>query len=129
MLNRSVLHPVLALLSGTALLACATIFSPGPDPVDFGSQPEGAQVIVNGQNMGSTPVTLRLRPEKQYTITFRKEGFQDATVTLSSHVQAGWVVLDIFAGLLGVAIDAATGKWKAFDEGQYFVELNPEGSK
>ncbi len=109
--------------AAVTLMGCATIFSPGPDPVDFGSAPEGATVIVNGQSMGTTPVTLKLRPEKEYTITFRMQGYEDATVTLQSHVQAGWVVLDVFAGVVGVAIDAATGKWKAFDEGQYYVEL------
>lgn len=126
--NRILSYSAIAVLVATALIGCATIFSPGPDPVDFGSRPEAARVIVNGQDMGMTPVTLRLRPEKPYTVTFRKEGYEDSTVTLTSHVQAGWVVLDIFAGILGVAIDAATGKWKAFDEGQYFVELRAEGS-
>lgn len=105
------------------LTGCATIFSGGPDPVELGSKPEGATIIVNGQNMGMTPVTLKLEPSKTYIITFKKEGFEDASVTLNSHVQPGWVVLDILAGILGVAIDAATGDWKAFDQGQYFIEL------
>jgi len=83
--------------------------------------------MVNGQNMGATPVTLKLEPSKTYVVTFRKDGFEDASMTLNSHVQAGWVVLDIFVGILGVAIDAATGDWKAFDPGQHYVELTPKG--
>jgi hypothetical protein len=105
------------------ICGCGAIFSGGPDPVNFGSKPEGAAVIVNGQGMGTTPVTLKLEPNKTYMITYQKEGFQDATVTLNSHVQAGYVVLDILVGVIGVAVDAATGDWKAFDQGQYYVEL------
>jgi hypothetical protein len=106
-----------------ALAGCGTIFSGGPDPLNFGSKPDGATVLVNGQSMGITPVTLKLEPNKTYMITYHKEGFEDANVTLNSHVQAGYVVLDVVVGLLGVAVDAATGDWKAFDQGQYFVEL------
>ena len=112
--------------AAAALTGCATIFSPGPDPVEFGSEPQGAEIIVNGQSMGYTPVTLHLRPEKTYTVTFRKDGYEPSTVTLTTHVQAGWVVLDIFAGVLGVAVDAATGKWRTFDSRQQYVVLEAE---
>jgi len=113
-------------VAAAASTGCATILSPGPDVVEFGSEPSGAEVIVNGQGMGHTPVTLHLRPEKAYTVTFRKAGYEPATVTLTTHVQAGWVVLDIFAGVVGVAIDSATGKWRAFDSRQHFVVLEAE---
>jgi hypothetical protein len=116
------LSPILTIL---AVMGCATIFSPGPDPVAFRSEPDGVHVIVNAQEMGTTPITLRLEPDKQYTITFRKEGYEDATTSLTTHVQAGWVILDILAGVVGVAVDAATGKWKAFDSGDQFVQLRP----
>ncbi|UCC82233.1 MAG: PEGA domain-containing protein [Gemmatimonadota bacterium] len=125
-MTRKIVGIVVLGLAAAALTGCATIFSPGPDPVEFGSDPEGAEVIVNGQSMGYTPVTLQLRPEKTYTVTFRKNGYEPSTVTLTTHVQAGWVVLDIFAGVVGVAIDAATGKWQAFDSRQQFVVLEAE---
>lgn len=125
MTKRMEVFSVLA-MAAAALTGCATIFSPGPDPVEFGSDPQGAEVIVNGQSMGYTPVTLQLRPEKTYTVTFKKDGYEPTTVTLTTHVQAGWVVLDVFAGVLGVAIDAATGKWQAFDSRQQFVVLEAE---
>ena len=105
------------------LCGCASIFSGGPKDVNIGSKPDGATVIVNGQSMGTTPVTLKLQPSKTYVITYRKEGFEDATATLNSHVRVGYVVLDVLVGVIGVAVDAATGDWKAFDQGQYFVEL------
>jgi hypothetical protein len=104
---------------------CATIFSGSPKPVDFQSDPSAADVVVNGQRLGTTPVTLELLPERTYTVTFRKVGYDDVTITLDSHVQAGWVVLDILGGVVPVVIDAATGKWKAFGSSQHFVRLTP----
>jgi hypothetical protein len=94
---------LVVVLVGSA--GCASIFSSGPDPVSFGSDPEGAEVLVNGERRGATPVTLQLHPDKQYIVTLRRQGYEDATFSLSTHVQGGWVVLDILAGILGVAVE------------------------
>lgn len=102
---------------------CAAIFSSGPEPVELASDPEGAEIYLNGEKMGSTPITLQLHAEKQHIVTFRRPGYEDATISLTTHVQPGWVVLDILAGVIGVAIDAATGEWKTFDSGRHFVTL------
>jgi hypothetical protein len=112
---------LVVVLVGSA--GCASIFSSGPDPVSFGSDPEGAEVLVNGERRGATPVTLQLHPDKQYIVTLRRQGYEDATFSLSTHVQGGWVVLDILAGIIGVAVDAGTGEWKAFDSGEHYVTL------
>ncbi len=121
------MHKVLLFVPLVAIVAvgvgCSAIFSSGPDPVAFTSEPEGAEVFVNGAKMGTTPLTLQLHADKLHTVTYRRQGYKDATVSLTTHVQAGWVVLDIVAGVVGVVIDAATGEWKAFDSGQHFVEL------
>lgn len=102
---------------------CAAIFNSGPEPVELASDPEGTEIFLNGEKMGSTPITLQLHAEKQHVITFRRPGYEDSTISLTTHVQPGWVVLDILAGVVGVAIDAATGEWKAFDSGRHFVTL------
>lgn len=110
-----------------ALPACATIFNGGDQDLNFDSQPPEATVLVNGQAMGQTPVELDLDPSKSYTVTFRREGCEDITKQLTTHVGGGWVVLDIFAGLIGVAVDAATGNWKSFDDRQHYAELDCDG--
>lgn len=106
-----------------AIPGCATIFNGGDQSLNFDSEPAEAEVLVNGQRMGTTPVKLDLDPSKSHTVTFRREGCEDVTKQLTTHVGAGWVVLDIFGGVIGVAIDAATGNWKSFDDKQHFAEL------
>lgn len=66
--------------------------------------------------MGETPVALKLECKKTYTIEFKKEGFEARTYTINNHVGAGWIILDVLAGLVGVIVDAATGAWYSLDQ-------------
>ncbi len=102
---------VLGLLTG-----CATLFAPKTHPLSVSSEPREAEVFVNGFKMGVTPVELNLKADKSYTIEFRKEGYQTITRVVNTKVGAGWVVLDVLAGLVPVVIDAATGAWYQLDQ-------------
>jgi hypothetical protein len=96
--------------------SCATLFKGTTQEVHFNSSPQKARVIVNGVDMGETPVALKLESKKTYTIEFRAEGFKSKSHTISNHVGAGWIILDVLAGLVGVIIDAATGAWYSLDQ-------------
>jgi len=108
-----------------AIVGCASIFSSGPTDLTFTSDPEGAEVLINNEPLGTTPVLLKLHAEKKYVITYRKDGCEDATVQLNTHVQAGYVVLDFFAPF-GLIVDLITGEWKEFNEDTPFVTMDCE---
>lgn len=95
---------------------CATIFKGTSEEVRFSTEPGKAEVWVNGQRMGETPLTLKLESKKTYTIEFRKEGFKPVTRTITNRVGAGWIILDILGGLLPIIVDAATGAWYSLDQ-------------
>jgi hypothetical protein len=59
----------------------------------------------------TTPFELKLKSNDQYRIEFKKDGYVTQPVTLTSSVGAGWIVLDVLAGLVPIVIDAATGSW------------------
>ena len=96
--------------------SCATLFKGTTEEVNFNSDPQRAEVWVNGIKMGETPVALKLESKKTYAIEFKKEGFEPRTYTITNHVGAGWVILDVLAGLVGVIVDAATGAWYSLDQ-------------
>ena len=73
-------------------------------------------MYVNGFRMGETPLELALKPDKSYSIEFRKEGYQSVTRVVNTKVGAGWVILDVLGGLIPVVIDAATGNWNHLDQ-------------
>lgn len=102
---------------------CATIFSGGKEDISLSSEPSGAKVLVNGQNEGVTPTTLAFKKGKEYTIEFVKDGYHSKTLRLTYSIGAGWLILDILSGLLGVIIDAATGNWNGFDLNSYKANL------
>lgn len=96
--------------------SCATIFKGTSQEVNFNSDPQKAEVCVNGTKMGETPVALKLVCKKTYTIEFKREGYETKAYTITNHVGAGWVILDVLTGLVGVIVDAATGAWYSLDQ-------------
>ena len=99
------------------LNGCAAIFKGSSSNVDFNSDPAGAKVYVNGHLMGTTPVKLKLESKRTYNIEFKKEGYGSKTYTITNHVGAGWIILDVLlTGLIGVVVDATTGAWYELDQ-------------
>lgn len=96
--------------------SCATLFKGSTDDVNFSSDPTGAKVYVNGSLLGTTPFALELKSNKNYTLEFKKEGYETKTVLLNNSVGGGWIVLDILGGLFPIVIDAATGNWYELDQ-------------
>ncbi len=108
---------VLLIFSTLLLISgCATIFKGTKEEVNFHSEPQGVDVYVDGVLMGTTPLSLKLESKKTYSIEFRKEGYPTATHQISNSIGAGWIILDILAGLVPVIIDAATGAWYKLDQ-------------
>lgn len=105
------------------LEGCATIFSGSYDEVDLSSEPSGAKILVNGKDEGNTPMTVRLKKSKEYTIEFVKDGFQTKSLRMTYGLGAGWLILDILSGLVGIIVDAATGNWNSFDYDSYKAVL------
>ncbi|MCK4306166.1 MAG: PEGA domain-containing protein [Candidatus Eisenbacteria sp.] len=103
-------------LSIVFIAGCGVILKGTKEGVHFTSDPDGALVLVNGVERGTTPLKLSMASKETYTITFRKEGHKDKTMVIENHVQAGWIVLDVLFGLVPVVVDAATGGWYTLDE-------------
>jgi len=106
-----VLFSFIFLLSG-----CATLFKGTSEEVRFGSEPQKAEVWVNGAKMGETPISLKLESKKTYQIEFRKEGYKPVQRNITNRVGAGWIILDVLAGLIPIIVDAATGAWYSLDQ-------------
>ena len=105
------------------LFGCAAIFKGTSSKLDTNSQPKGAKVYVDGNYMGDTPIRLKLESKRTYNIEFRMDGYKTKSYNVTNHVGAGWIVLDILAGLVGVIVDAATGAWYDLDSKNLNAEL------
>ena len=117
---------LLLIIAPLFFTGCATIFDGSTDEVYLTSEPSGAKVIINGHERGTTPITLALKKKKDYNIEFIKEGYRKKTWYLSHSIGAGWIILDVLLGLVGIIVDAATGNWYGLDEDSYRAILEPE---
>lgn len=98
------------------LTGCATLFKGNSNNVDFNSEPQEADVYVNGNLIGKTPVKLKLESKQTYIIEFKKEGYKTKTYNINNHVGVGWIILDVITGLIPVIIDGVTGAWYELDQ-------------
>lgn len=88
--------------------------------VKFDSKPQGADVILNNQIMGKTPIKLNLKNDTDYNVVLRYSGYADYNGFIDSDISAGTIVADILLwGIVGIVVDATTGgfyKNKELDE-------------
>ena len=115
-----VLIPMIALTTG-----CASIVKGTTQTVPIGSDPEGADIIVNSLNVGTTPAEVELQRKRDHQITISKPGYAPATVPVLKSV-GGAVWGNILAGgLIGWGVDAASGAQYNLKPETVFVRLRP----
>lgn len=111
---------------------CATVFKGGAEPVEFSSNPPGAEVYVDGLQRGTTPVSVPLESNKTHNVEFRKPGYTTQTSSLSNGVDGGWIVLDVVPGfLLGfipLIVDAITSDWNKLNQKNMNADLQASNS-
>lgn len=108
---RGTLLVLLGLTLSVSLTGCAAVLGTKQKNFDLQSTPQGAEVYLDGNHLGTTPVKVQLSNQKEHTFVYKKEGYKEATCTLSRGTGAGWVILDVVVGLVPVVIDAATNSW------------------
>lgn len=100
----------LALVATTLVgSGCGTIIQGTSQEVSVSSNPSGAAISINGQQMGTTPASLNLSRKDRHTVRLDLSGYQPYEMALSRGV-SGWVWGNIvFGGIPGLAIDAISG--------------------
>lgn len=108
-----------------SLQSCATLFTGTRDTIHFESQPSGAKVRMDGLDMGRTPLDLSVkRSLNDKVVNMSLDGYETRNFSLSKEFNAV-SILNLF-GLLGWAVDAATGSLMKYDMKAYTIELDPK---
>lgn len=55
--------------------SCAMIFNKKDVEVNFKSIPDGADVFIDGEKAGKTPISVRLIPDRKKSILYAKDGY------------------------------------------------------
>jgi hypothetical protein len=65
--------------------SCATIMRGTSQNIPITSNPIGAKVIVDGEEMGSTPLNLRLKRKASHVIQIEKQGYNSFMIRTTSN--------------------------------------------
>ncbi len=90
---------------------CATISRGTTQGIRFNSMPSGARIIVNDEDMGSTPTTITLKRSREYRVVIKKENYEDVTLNITREFKKGAAIWgNIFSwGVIGMVVDNANG--------------------
>jgi len=102
---------ITASLVAVLFVGCATIFKGSHANVRMNSEPSGATVMINNIDHGKTPITLSLSRTKDYTITFKMDGYKDVNMEVNKHFDGVTTIVgNIFSwGIIGIVVDLADG--------------------
>ncbi len=115
MKKRNASKLLLLIVAGAFLLQnCATIIKLGStnQKVPVTSNPIGARIIVDGKEMGYTPLTLKLRSNKNHLIRVEKQGYDSLEIRINRKVSGPSLAFSILGNalLLGVYGGAAVSE-------------------
>ena len=114
LLNLSIVS-VLILLTG-----CATVFSGTKQTITFESSPSGASLYLDGEKVGVTPFTDKLKKNKYSSFRIELDGYESISRSMGKDVDLV-ALLSIFWDL--GTTDLATGSAWKYDRNSYYIEL------
>ena len=123
----------LAWLSLLLLMAggfgCATVMSGRTETVVIDTEPAGADIYLNGQWLGQSPLTAPI-PRTADTLQIRKPGFRPHAHTLIRILNPwSWANIPFGAVLPGFMVDYASGSINTFQQDHFRIRLRPENLK
>lgn len=102
---------------------CATIMHGTKQQLGISSNPTSADVTIDGQIFGKTPLTAELSRKDNHLVKIELEGYLPYETNLTRKT-SGWVWGNIlFGGLIGLAVDAISGGMYKLTPEQIQAEL------
>jgi hypothetical protein len=91
---------------------CGVIFGGTRQTIRATSSPDGATLSTTPPTSDyTTPASINLERKNNYTLTYKKPGYQPAKSEIQKSMRGGILVLDILLFPAGVIVDALTGGW------------------
>ncbi len=97
--------------------------------IGISSNPSGARVTINGNQLGSTPLFTDLKRGDNHIVKIELDGYQPYEMTITKKI-SGWVWGNIvFGGLIGLAVDAISGGIYKLTPEQVMAELRRQNAE
>lgn len=110
MLYKLIAGTLIAMLLVSAT-GCATSHIRYQSKLSVTSEPDGVEVFVNGERVGTTPIVLELAANQSYAIEYRKPGYETVTRYVHSNVAAESQFLGAIVRQILFCDEAPTETW------------------
>lgn len=107
---------------------CASIVDGSSQVVSFNSNPNSARVLVNGTEIGKTPLSTQIKRSGDTVVLFRKDGYEDQTVSLQTKLNPWFWGNILCGGTIGSTTDGLSGAVREYAPNSYYATLEPSSS-
>ena len=110
--------------------SCSSVVNGTKQMVSIDSNVKGAEVNVDGHNVGKTPFSGKIKRGSDTMVTIKKEGYAIKTIMLSDEVTPAFWANGLFFYLFPFSstTDYATGAMYKYSPATYNVEMDPIAS-
>lgn len=123
------LYVVAALSAGSlGLGGCATVINGTSQPVEFRSEPNGAEIELIAGMKCTTPCQYSMKRGDDSRVTFTREGYEPVTVYIQSRTGGGVAGNLLAGGIIGGVVDVSNGASNHLYPDPVYVRLVPTGS-
>jgi hypothetical protein len=95
-----------------ASTGCATVMGGPREKINISSSPAGATILLNGEDIGTTPKVINISRFRAPDLALQLEGCEPYAVQIQRNFRTGPFLLNIITPPLfffGMGVDAATG--------------------
>jgi len=111
------------------MVGCASITKGQVQDVTIDSNVQGAEILINGARVGTTPYSGILARNSKTKLTLQKEGYRSKTIVLDTSIEPVFWGNILLGGGIGSTTDAVNGSMYKYTPGNIVVDLEPEVGK
>ena len=116
---------LLPLIMLFVVCACSTVVNGKKQLISISSNVKGADIIVDGKNVGTTPFNGKVDRGNDVTVTLQKDGYEPKTIVVNSDVApAFWAnILFIYGSSSSSTTDYLSGAMYKYSPAHYNIDL------
>lgn len=120
------IYVIVITLISFSFSSCATLFTGQNQNLSFSSEPNGANVTLDGVHLGKTPFEAKIKKSSKKVFMFSKEGYQNEMVILKGKFNPTSLLSILFAGV-GIGVDFVTGAAWKYESDSVYLDLEIKG--